>query len=371
MDKNETKITKDLFEPANTDKNAGEKIERKSLTFWQDAWIRLKKNRGAIGGLFVIIFIILMSLVGPYFNSYGIDDQNIYRKNLPPKIPVLETVPFLGFAGNNIKGEDEYEKKYYKNIETAKEYRELRRVPEGETDQTLQDIQDFDPNTDYFWFGTDDLGRDVFTRVWYGTRISLYIAFLVALIDLIIGVAYGGVSAFYGGRVDNVMQRIVEVLVGIPNLILIIFFILVLDPGILSITLAMVITGWVGMSRIVRGQILKLKEQEFVLASRTLGSSDSRLIFKHLIPNTLGPIIITVMFTVPGAIFFEAFLSFIGLGLQPPIASLGVIVNDGFKWMTTYPHTAFVGSAVISALMISFNIFGDGLRDALDPKMRK
>jgi oligopeptide transport system permease protein len=132
----------------------------------------------------------------------------------------------------------------------------------------------------------------------------------------------------------------------------------------------MVITGWVGMSRIVRGQILKLKEQEFVLASITLGSSDSRLIFKHLIPNTLGPIIITVMFSVPGAIFFEAFLSFIGLGLQPPIASLGVIVNDGFKWMTTFPHTAIMGSAVISALMISFNIFGDGLRDALDPKMR-
>ncbi|OZM58749.1 peptide ABC transporter permease [Lottiidibacillus patelloidae] len=365
------KLTSEMFEPAKINMDESEKINRKSLTFWQDAWIRLKKNRGAIGGLFVIIFIIFMSLVGPYFNEHGIDDQNIYRKNLPPKVPVLETiVPWLGFTGNNIKGEDEYARKYYKNLETAKEYREIRRIPEGETDQTLQDIQEFNPNTDYFWFGTDDLGRDVFTRVWYGTRISLYIAFLVAFIDLIIGVVYGGVSAYYGGRIDNVMQRIVEILIGIPNLILIIFFILVLDPGILSITLAMVITGWVGMSRIVRGQLLKLKEQEFVLASRTLGASDSRLIFKHLIPNTLGPIIITVMFTVPGAIFFEAFLSFIGLGLQPPIASLGVIVNDGFKWMTTYPHTAFVGSAVISALMISFNIFGDGLRDALDPKMR-
>jgi oligopeptide transport system permease protein len=371
MDYKDKNITKDMFEPVDVDKNAGEKISRKSLSFWQDAWIRLKKNKGAIGGLFVIIFIILMAIIGPYFNSHTAEDQNVYRGNLPPKVPVLEYVPWLGFAGFNMRGEDEYLKKYVKNHETAQEYRELRNIPEGEMDKTLEDIKEFNPNKDFFWFGTDDLGRDVFTRVWQGTRISLYIAFLVATIDLIIGVAYGGVSAFYGGRVDNVMQRIVEVLVGIPNLILIIFFILVLDPGILSITLAMVITGWVGMSRIVRGQVLKLKEQEFVLASKTLGSSDSRLIFKHLIPNTLGPIIITVMFSVPGAIFFEAFLSFIGLGLQPPIASLGVIVNDGFKWMKTYPHTAIMGSVIISALMISFNIFGDGLRDALDPKMRK
>jgi oligopeptide transport system permease protein len=368
---NNNKIPLDMFNRVSGNQDEKEKITRESISFWKDAWIRLKKNRGAIGGLFVILFIIIMSLVGPYINEHGVDDQNIYRKNLPPKIPVLETiVPWLGFTGENIRGEDEYGNKYYKNIQTAKEYRELRNIPEGETDATLEDILAFDPNTDYFWFGTDDLGRDVFTRVWYGTRISLYIAFLVAAIDLIVGVAYGGISAFYGGRIDNVMQRIVEVLVGIPNLILIIFFILVLEPGILSITLAMVITGWVGMSRIVRGQILKLKEQEFVMASKTLGSSDSRLIFRHLIPNTLGPIIISVMFTVPGAIFFEAFLSFIGLGLQPPIASLGTIVNDGFKWMTTYPHTAIMGSAVISALMISFNIFGDGLRDALDPKMR-
>src|SRR5690625_3440297 len=157
----------------------------------------------------------------------------------------------------------------------------------------------------------------------------------------------------------------------IHNLIIFILLILILKPSIIYITLGMVITGWVGMARIVRGQILKLKEEEFVLASRSLGAKNSQLIWKHLIPNTLGPIIITTMFTVPTAIFTEAFLSFIGLGLQPPIASLGTIVNDGFKLIKVYPHMLVFSSIIISLIMISFNLLGDGLRDALDPKMRR
>lgn len=167
------------------------------------------------------------------------------------------------------------------------------------------------------------------------------------------------------------MQRIVEVLVGIPNLIVTILLILVLKPGIMTLTLAMVLTGWIGMARIVRGQILKLKDQEYVLAARTLGAKDFRLLWKHLIPNTLGPIIVTSMFTVPGAIFTEAFLSFIGLGLQPPVASLGTLVNDGFKMMRINPHMMISSSVIISLIMISFNLLGDGLRDALDPKIRR
>jgi oligopeptide transport system permease protein len=331
-------IPKDMFQPAKIDASTNEKISRPSLTFWQDAWMRLKKNKGAVIGLYAILLIIFMALVGPFFNQYGTDDQDLMRANLPPKVPVLEHVSFLGFNGVDIRGVDQYEKKSV----------------EG-----------------YFWFGTDSLGRDIWTRAWEGTRISLYIAFLAAAIDFIVGVAYGGISAFYGGRVDNVMQRIVEILVGIPNLIVIILLILVLDPGILSITLALVMTGWIGMARIVRGQILKLKDQEFVLASRTLGAADSRLIWKHLIPNTLGPIIITTMFTVPSAIFFEAFLSFIGLGLQPPTASLGTLVNEGHQMMRIYPHQMALSSFIISAIMISFNLLGDGLRDALDPRMRR
>lgn len=331
-------LTDDLFEQAEDEFIEQTKKESESTTYLKDSWLRLKKNKGAIVGLILIVTITFFALVGPYMNSYGFDDQDLSRANLPPKAPLLENLPIIGFDGVDIRGVDQYKEKSV----------------EG-----------------YFWFGTDELGRDIWTRIWQGTRISLYIAFLAATLDLIIGVAYGSISAFYGGRIDNIMQRIIEVLMGIPNLIVVILLILILKPGIISITLAMVITGWVGMARIVRGQILKLKEEEFVLASRSLGAKNSQLIWKHLIPNTLGPIIITTMFTVPTAIFTEAFLSFIGLGLQPPIASLGTIVNDGFKLIKVYPHMLLFSSVIISLIMISFNLLGDGLRDAFDPRMRK
>ncbi|WNS77643.1 ABC transporter permease [Bacillus sp. DTU_2020_1000418_1_SI_GHA_SEK_038] len=330
-------VTDEMFQPAASEKSP-ETISRPTITYWQEVWRRFRKNKAAFTGLILITIILALAILGPFANEHGYDEQNLTRANLPPKAPGLEHIPWLGFNGTDIQGVDRYEASGVK---------------------------------EYFWFGTDNLGRDLWTRVWEGTRISLYIAILAATIDLIIGVAYGGISAYYGGRIDNVMQRIVEVLVGIPSLIVVILLILVLQPGIISITLAMVITGWVGMARIVRGQILKLKEQEYVLASRTLGAKDNRLIWKHLIPNTMGPIIITTMFTIPTAIFTEAFLSFIGLGLQPPIASLGTLINDGYKLLRIYPHMLAFSSIIISLIMISFNLIGDGLRDALDPKMRK
>lgn len=334
---NNKEITDDLFQPAESEKGS-DAISRPTITYWTEVWKRFRKNKAAFIGLILISIILVLALFGPYANQHGYDEQNLARANLPPKIPVLEQVSWLGLNGTDIQGVDRYKESGI---------------------------------TEYFWFGTDNLGRDLWTRVWEGTRISLYIAVLAAIIDLIIGVAYGGISAYYGGRIDNIMQRIVEILVGIPSLIVVILLILVLQPGIISITLAMVITGWVGMARIVRGQILKLKEQEYVLASRTLGAKDRRLIWKHLIPNTMGPIIITTMFTIPTAIFTEAFLSFIGLGLQPPIASLGTLINDGYKLLRIYPHMLAFSSVIISLIMISFNLIGDGLRDALDPKMRK
>jgi oligopeptide transport system permease protein len=223
----------------------------------------------------------------------------------------------------------------------------------------------------YFWFGSDAVGRDQWTRLWEGTRVSLIIAFVAALLDLAIGVSYGGISAFYGGRVDNIMQRIAEILVGIPNLVIILLMMLVLKPGIISIVIALSITGWIGMSRIVRGEVLKLKNQEFVLASRTLGTSNGTIIRKHLVPNISGIIIINTMFSVPGAIFFEAFLSFIGLGIVPPDASLGSLIDLGFDNLRLYPYMLVFPAIVISVLMIAFNIVGDGLRDAFDPKMHK
>lgn len=327
-----------LFEIQGSRTAETEQMGRLSLSFWHDAWLRLRSNKGAIFGLLLIAIIMLMAVIGPSMSNYTYKEQNIKHAKLPPKIAALEDIHWLPFDGRDKDGFDVYESK--------------------EVNQ-------------YYWFGTDDLGRDLWTRAWYGTRISIFIGIMAALIDLLIGIAYGGISGYYGGRIDNVMQRIIEILVGIPQLIVVILFILVFEQGIFSIIMAMVITGWVSMARIVRGQFLKLKNQEYVLASRTLGASGGRLIWKHLMPNVVGPIIVTTMFTIPSAIFTEAFLSFIGLGIAPPEASLGSLVNDGFKSMQMYPHMLIIPSVIISLLILSFNLLADGLRDALDPQMKK
>jgi oligopeptide transport system permease protein len=328
-------ITDDLFVPDLIDNDEAEEIAGAPVTFWKEAWQRLYKNKGAFLSLIMIVIITIMAIIGPGMTTYEYDKQNIIWSNLPPKVAGLE---WLGFDGVDVNGIDQYEKRGIKES---------------------------------FWFGTDEFGRDLWSRVWKGTQISLFIAVVAALLDLLIGVLYGVTSAFFGGKVDEYMQRFIEILVGIPNLIVIILFIIILEPGITSIILAMIITGWVGMARVVRAQILKLKGQEFVLAARSIGVSNTSLILKHLIPNTMGPIIVTLMFTIPHAIFFEAFLSFIGLGLQPPLASLGVLIEDGYQSMRFFAFRLFFPAIVISAVMISFNLLGDGLRDALDPRMRK
>ncbi|MFC7062796.1 oligopeptide ABC transporter permease [Halobacillus seohaensis] len=373
------KPNKDLFVPVDTKENEGDKINRKSLSFWQDSFIRLRKNVGAMFGLVVLILLILMAVFGPTLNQYDQYEQDLTRAKMPPKI---DNLGWLGFDGtlSTVQTADtveEAEQKAYMRFNNQEDFIDLNTVSGGSEGQPAEvegvyDVYGAKNMEDQnFWFGTDGLGRDLFTRTWEGTRISLYIAFLAAAIDMIIGVAYGGISAYYGGRVDNYMQRIIEILIGIPNLVVVILMILILDPGILSITIALTITGWISMARIVRGQVLKLKNQEFVLASRTLGAPDGRILRKHLVPNVMGLIIINTMFTIPSAIFFEAFLSFIGLGLPTPTASLGTLIDDGFSSLQIYPHILLFPAIVISLIMIAFNMLADGLRDAFDPKMRE
>ncbi len=333
-------LSPDLFKVVGQESNESEKIVRPSLTFWHDAWRRLIKNKGAVFGLVMVVIFVLLAIFAPMTSGYTFKQQDLANSKLPPRVQGLENISWLPFDGTDKNGVNVYEK---------------------------NGIED-----KYHWFGTDDLGRDQWTRVWYGARISLYIAILAAVIEFFIGITYGGISGFFGGRIDAIMQRIIEVLVGIPYLIVVILMILIFEkPGVLSITLAMVITGWIGMARMVRGQFLKLRDQEYVLASKTLGASNRSLIFRHLLPNVLGPIIVTSMFTIPGAIFTEAFLSFIGLGIAAPEASLGSLVNDGFRYIKSYPYLLIIPSVVISVLILSFNLLADGLRDALDPKMRK
>ena len=221
------------------------------------------------------------------------------------------------------------------------------------------------------WFGTDDLGRDVFTRTWEGARISIFIGLAAALIDLTIGVFWGGIAGYKGGRIDEYMMRVADVLAGIPYLLLVILLNGCTRSNVSTMILAMTITGWVNMARIVRGQVLSLKSQEYVLASRTLGAGTSRIMGKHLIPNAMGPILVTMTLTIPSAIFTESFLSFLGLGLTPPIASWGTMASDGLPALRYFPWRLFFPATFICLTIFAFNVIGDGLRDALDPRLRK
>lgn len=295
--------------PRRTEK--AEVLKRPSVTYWQDAWRRLKKNRLAMAGLIIIFLLSLMAVIGPHLLPYTYYEQNLE-------------------SGKNLAPSAEH------------------------------------------WFGTDELGRDVFVRTWHGARISLIIGVTAGLIDLIIGVIYGGIAGYRGGRVDEVMMRIVDVLWGLPYLLVVILLLVVLKPGLWTIIIALTVTGWLNMARLVRGQVMQLKEQEFVLCARTLGANTKRLLFKHLIPNAIGPILVMLTFTIPNAIFAEAFLSFLGLGVQAPVASLGTMIESALIvvlseewWRLIFP------AGVISLILLAFNVFGDGLRDALDPKMRK
>jgi oligopeptide transport system permease protein len=302
------KLEKHWFEPLKSSEKQSD-VLAPQRGYWKDAWSRFVANKGAIVGLVMLALLLLIAFIGPLMNGHDYQAQNL-------------TIT------NQEKLDDHY-------------------------------------------FGTDHLGRDLWQRVWYGAKVSLLIAFIAAFLDVVIGVTYGGISGYFGGRVDAIMQRILEVMYSIPNLVIIILLMMYLEPGIIPIAVALALTGWVPMARIVRAQILKLKTQEYVLAARTMGASHFRILFKHLIPNVMGPIIIAVTFSIPSAIFFEAFLSFIGLGMRPPAASLGILVNEGYRTLQLFPFQLFWPALVLCIIMLSFNLIGDGLRDALDPKMKK
>ena len=323
---------KDLFQRVDLSHTADrEKIASPSLNFLQDSWRRLTKNKGAVFSLIIVLAIILLAILAPAIAPFDPLEQNAQFANLPARIPGL----FSGLRN----GVDVYGQ---------------QGVPEGVN----------------FYFGTDNLGRDLFSRVLYGTQTSLIIAFAAALFDITIGVTYGIISGWFGGRVDTVMQRFLEIISAIPNLIILVLMLLVMKPGLVSIIVAIGFTSWVTMARVVRAQTLKLKNLEYILASRSLGQSFWKIAFKHLLPNMAGLIIIQTMFSIPSAIFFEAFLSFLGIGIPVPDASLGSLINGGYKTFRIYPNLMWFPSGVLCVLMISFNLLADGLRDAFDPKMK-
>jgi oligopeptide transport system permease protein len=216
------------------------------------------------------------------------------------------------------------------------------------------------------WFGTDDLGRDMFVRIWYGARISLFVGISAALIDCIFGILWGGIAALCGGKTDEMMMRFVDVLYALPSLLVVTFLMVILGPGLLTILISLSLLGWITMARIVRAQFLILKEQGYVYASRALGAGFWRILFKHLLPNAFGPIVVSLTLTIPTAIFTEAFLSYLGLGVQAPIASWGTMSNEGLPALEYYPWRLFFPAGLICLTMLAFNAIGDGLNDALE-----
>ncbi|HAJ14895.1 ABC transporter permease [Sharpea azabuensis] len=304
-----TKFLPDDFELVGDKQNINIDEVLPSRPMWQDILGRFKENKGAVIGVILIIIITLLAIIVPLVSRWNYAEMNTSIAN---------------------------------------------RVPSGE-----------------HWFGTDYLGRDLWVRTWQGTRYSLIIAVVAVIIDIVVGMTYGLVSGYFGGMVDAIMQRIQEIINSIPTLVVLIILLTVMKPSLKTVIIALIFTEWIPMSRITRAQVLKVKEEEYVLAARTLGAGNIFILFKEILPNIFGQLIIMSMMTIPNAIFYEAYLAFIGLGLTKPLASLGTLINDGFRLFQVYPHAMLIPAAVMAILMLSFNLFGDGLRDALDPTMKE
>ena len=282
-------------------------LSEKTVSFWGQVWNAFIRNRLAVMGMTILLFVILMAIFVPILSPYDYAQQT------------------------------------------------------GAYNQS--------PNGMH-WFGTDNLSRDVFVRSWIGARISLTIAVSAAIINLVIGVTYGAISGLIGGRVDNLMMRMCDILSSIPDLLVIILLLVVMPQGLFPMIVALSLTGWIRMARIVRAEVMTLKSQEYVLASRTMGASSRHLITKHLLPNAMGSIIVTMTLQIPSAIFTESFLSYVGLGIAPPLASWGTMASEGNEAILTAPWRLLFPALLISLTIFAFNAVGDGLRDALDPKLR-
>ena len=448
MNDENMKISAEFWEPLEQEEKDAEKIERPSLTFFQDGWRRLRSNWVAMVSMVVILLITVGAIVIPWFWPYTYKEQDLNLANVPA---VMETYP-LGNGKNvyvtpqytlivmdekgNLEGlaesgrKDMIGKKNYYTVDdlslcvdysrysaATTEYRTLEKKAEaagtdmvetadadylvyyyakiGETapeqisleeaynilenkmdrvvvtagENELTDTVKLRNRT--YLLGTDGLGRDLFIRIVYGARISLTVGFFAAFINFVVGVFYGAIAGYMGGEVDNIMMRVIDVLDSIPMTLYVILIMVVVGPGLVSIILALGLTFWVKMARIVRGQVLTLKQQEFVKAAIVTGADTKRIILKHLIPNMMGPIMVNIAMQIPSAIFNEAFLSFVGLGISAPMASWGTLCNDALAGIYVYPYQMVFPAIAISVTILTFNLFSDGLRDAFDPKQRK
>lgn len=307
--KHTTELTASQFEIIGYEEENANRIARPTVSYWQDAWRRLRKNPIAMGAILILSLLILLIAVGPLIQHYDYVTMNVANKNKTP--------------------------------------------------------------SSVHWFGTDNLGRDLFARVWVGARASILIALLATAVKLIFGTAYGALMAHFGGWVDEVMMRVIEVLYSIPSLLLTVLVMIVLGNNLPSLLAALSITAWCNTARQVRGMIKQLRESEYVYAAEVLGAKPFWIILKHYVPNMIGILILEASTAIPLFIFTEAGLSFLGIGLKAPEISLGVLISLGQQSMDFYPYQLLFPCLILCTIVMAFNILGDGLRDALDPKLRR
>ena len=409
--------------------------DRQSVSYWKDAWRRLKKNVVAMVALGVIVFLFLFAFVGPLLIPYGYDESNKGAENLYPYHYTLEDTQRVNdeiasrtqsdvvdvdemIAQAKAEAEKKGEKFTKKDEAVIRAKAKVAAKPSEDSSEEQSVDEDSirkelgikkhifgysqaelerKANGEKVFphvFGTDMYGRDILVRVMYGARVSMSVGVFAAILVLVIGALYGAISGYCGGKVDAVMQRIVELIYAVPEMLVVLLiatalkpiltdyvnssgtspmksFVNVLGPNLISMFIAFGLLYWVTMSRIIRGQVLQLKQQEYVTAARALGASGGRIIRRHLLPNCIGQIVVTTCLQIPSAIFLESFLSYLGVGVSAPLPSLGSMATDALSGMYTYTYRLIVPSVILSIMILAFNLFGDGLRDALDPKLKK
>ena len=420
-------LPSDAFEAASASEKENFIQDRKSVSYWADAWRRLRRNKVAMVAMVIVILLALFAFIGPMIVPYSYDQQirganNLHpwhyswedkqrisaymeehngMANMTPDEAVEQARAEAAAEGRELTAIDEA--KIRANVragaqggtvteEDAVKALGIKAKPFGYSDDELQrkaNGEDVFPHV----FGTDTHGRDILARTMMGARVSMIVGICCALIVLVIGALYGSISGYCGGKVDAVMQRIVEIIYTIPEVLIILLLgtalrpilsefqnsgdgpiqslVTILGPSLISIFIAFGMLYWVTMSRIIRGQILQLKQQEYVTAARALGASGGRIIKRHLLPNCIGQIVTTTFLQIPSAIFTESFLSFLGMGVTAPMTSLGSMCSDALGGLNTYPYRLFIPAAILSLMILCLNLFGDGLRDALDPRLKK
>lgn len=326
----------DDFELVGDERNPFEEVDGNTINLWKDVWSRLKRNNSAIFGMSCILVILVMAIIGPLANDYDYQQENLKHTTMPPRVLGLDGLDIFDGMRNEV---NVYEQKDAADV--------------------------------YYWFGTDDLGRDLWTRCWEGTRVSLLIVGVVVITDIIIGILYGLISGYFGGIIDRSMQYFIKVVYGIPSILIVSILIILLQSSLITITLALLMCGWVEISKTTRNQVLKLKQQEFIIASRTLGRKSFAIMVKDILPNIWGQTIIIALLAISNILFTETFLAFIGLGVSPRTVSLGVLISEGSKSMQVAPYMLFIPMIILVVLLLSFNLLAAALREALDASKKE